>query len=345
MKLKDIAQQAGVSISTVSRVLNDQYTSAASPETQERIWKIAQQGGYIPNSAARQLKSGQQSAQTPPQRTICCMLATDPLEYNNDPFYTTLTSSIRTEALRHNYVMDYYFFTPGLERSELSAFPQKNSSTAQGLIIIGRFHPSILEELTPRFHHIAYVGLNTIHARVDQVVCDGYDAMQEIVRCYYDHGHTAIGFIGASDDSRLSGYQFGLKQCGLTYDPARVVSDITLSSSGGYTGMLRLLDQMSESRPLTAVVCANDTTAIGALRACKERGVRVPEDICLMGMNDIEMLRDISPTLSTVHVPLDEMGATVVKILVDRIDGGHQQHVKVNFPFWVIRRESGPFNN
>lgn len=342
MKLKDIAQQAGVSISTVSRVLNDQHTSAASPETQERIWKIAQQGGYVPNSAARQLKSGQVFSQPIPQHTICCMLATDPLEYNNDPFYTTLTSSIRTEALRQNFVMDYYFSTPGMEQSELTALPQSNATLAQGLIIIGRFHPSILSELKPRFRNVAYVGLNSINAKVDQVVCDGYDAMQEVVRCYHEYGHHAIGFIGACDDSRLAGYKYGLEKCGLPYDPTLVVSDITLSSSGGYDGMLRLLDQADTSHPLTAVVCANDTTAIGALRACKERDIRVPEDICLMGMNDIEMLRDVSPTLSTVRVPLDEMGSTVVKLLVDRINGGHQQHVKVSFPFWIIRRESGP---
>lgn len=255
---------------------------------------------------------------------------------------TTLTSSIRTEALRHNYAMDYYFFTPSMEQAKLSALPRENTLAAQGLIIIGRFNPTILPQLKAQFRHVAYVGLNTIQARCDQVVCDGYDAMQEVVRLFYENGHRSIGYIGASDDTRLAGYKVGLSQCGLPCQSRLIVDNIILSSNGGYEGMLRLLDQRKEPGDLTAVVCANDTTAIGALRACRERGVRVPGEVCLTGMNDIDLLRDMSPTLSTVHVPLDEMGSTVIKVLIDRIQGGHQQNLKVQFPFWIICRESGP---
>lgn len=341
MRLKDIAQRAGVSISTVSRVLNDQYTTAASPTTQELIWKIAREGGYVPNNAARQLKTGEFSENhAAPHRIIYCMLATEPAEYNNDPFYTTLSSCIRTEALKHGFLVEYYFFTPNLEQEDSPSLPY--SSHAHGLVIIGRFRPEILPDLKKRFKKIVYIGLNSINARCDQIVCDGYEAAQDAVKAFFAAGHRNIGFIGAPDDSRVAGYKLGLKSCGLPIVPSSVVENIVLSSEGGYQGMNRLLDTMDPANPITAVVCANDTTAIGALRACKERKIPIPSKICLIGMNDIELLRDVSPTLSTMHVPLDEMGATAIKVLVDRIQGGHQQHIKINFPFWLVERESGP---
>lgn len=339
MRLKDIAAAVGVSISTVSRVLNDPYSSAASPETQELIWKVARDGGYIPNPIARELQAGNAAATAAENRVICCMIATDPKEYKDDAFYSVLTSSIRAEALRNNYIVEYYFY--GADQEKREPMPSR-SKNVRGLIILGRFRVEILPELIDKFRNIVYIGSKSIRARCDRVVCDGYDAMLEVVKCYHENGHRFIGYIGAPDDRRIDGYKAALREYGLPLKHEYVVDSISLSSDEGYISMLRLLDNIDPAQRMTAVVCANDVTAIGALAACKERGIRVPEDINIIGMNDIEITRYVSPTLTTVHVPMDEMGAYATRLLIDRINGGHQQSLEVRFPFWIVTRESGP---
>lgn len=336
MKLKDIAARAGVSISTVSRVLNNTHTTAASPEKQELIWKIAQEGGYTPNVLAQNLRKDSQPGKA---KVIYCMIATLPAEYNGDPFYTTLMSVIRMEALQHGYIVEFTFSMPDARIADTPLF---QGGIICGLIIIGRFHRSVLSELKHHFKNIVYVGLNILDVRCDQIVSDSNNAAQEVIRYLFDHHHRSIGFIGANDDTRLDGYKQGLKSCGVHYQANWVADHIILSIDGGYNGMLSILHKTKEGERVTAVLCANDNTAIGALHACMENGIRVPEDMTIIGINDSEMVRYMSPRLTTVHVPVEEMGAMAIKILIDRIHGGHQQPIKVVFPYWILQRESGP---
>jgi hypothetical protein len=106
---------------------------------------------------------------------------------------------------------------------------------------------------------------------------------------------------------------------------------------GGLQGMKQLL---SQNRNITAVICANDMTAIGALRACKELGVQVPDEISIIGINDIPNVRYVQPKISSIHVPLDEMGKMAVRTLADRINGGHQLPVKISLPYHIVERAS-----
>ena len=105
MKLKDIAQQAGVSISTVSRVLRSPDTNAASKEVRDRIWKIVRETGYLPNETARALKSGKETQQTQTAQSIYCLIATSPEEQKDDAFYTRLITSIEYDALKSKYIL------------------------------------------------------------------------------------------------------------------------------------------------------------------------------------------------------------------------------------------------
>ena len=97
---------------------------------------------------------------------------------------------------------------------------------------------------------------------------------------------------------------------------------------------------MERGSGLTAVICANDMTAVGALRACKELGIRVPEELSLIGINDIPNVRYVQPKLSSIHVPLDEMGKLAVRVLADRISGGHTLPIKVSLPYYIVERAS-----
>ena len=101
--------------------------------------------------------------------------------------------------------------------------------------------------------------------------------------------------------------------------------------------MNRLLDQNSD---LTAVFCANDMVSIGALRACKERGIHVPEQMSILGVNDIENIQYTEPMLSSIHVPLEEMGSLGVSVLIDRITDGHTSPIKLFLPYRIVTRGS-----
>lgn len=332
MSLKDIAKTADVSISTVSRILNNPNTSSASSETKQKVREIAKQMGYIPNQAARTLKKPDVPT---PLQSIYCLIATPPDETKDDLFYSTLTASIESEAYKQNYSMGYTFSSTDFDQKHILEIMQNNA--AKGLIILGRFRPELLNKLRKYFKHLIYISLNNIDVKCDGIICDGYKVARDAVRYLHESGHRKIGFIGTPNDSRLNGYLDALDQLGLKYSPDYIIDDISLSMDGGYHGMLRLLDK---TRELTAVFCANDMVSIGALRACKESGILIPDNLSIIGMNNIETIQYVSPMLSSVHVPLEEMGKMATKILIDSINKGHSVPIKIFFPYYIVKRES-----
>lgn len=333
MTLKEIAKEAGVSISTVSRVLNQPNTKAASPKVQERIWEIVRKSGYVPNPVARELKASVQ--RQPAMRSIYGLIACPPGEVRDDPFFTRIIASIEQEAMRSNFVLRYTYSM--LEFQSSDNLNRSCEEPSDSLIIVGRFQPALLTGLKKRFRNIVYVGLNNLDADCDQVLCDGFFAVRDAVEYFYKQGHRGIAFIGAEKEGRYLGYGEGMRLCGLPHRPEHLVQIETLSMDGGLQGMKRLLEQ---SDNITAVICANDMTAIGALRACKELEIRVPEQISLIGINDIPSVRYVQPKLSSIHVPLDEMGKLAVRVLSDRICGGHTLPIKVNLPYHIVERSS-----
>ena len=224
-----------------------------------------------------------------------------------------------------------------LEFQTPAAARQSGGCDSDNLIIVGRFQPSLLTSMKKRFRNIVYVGLNNLEAECDQVLCDCFFAVRDTVRYFYDRNHRNIAFIGAEQEGRYRGYLEGLRLCGLPPCPEHLVQINTLSMDGGLQGMKQLL---SQNRNITAVICANDMTAIGALRACKELGVQVPDEISIIGINDIPNVRYVQPKISSIHVPLDEMGKMAVRPLADRINGGHQLPVKISLPYHIVERAS-----
>lgn len=339
MKLKDIAREAGVAISTVSRVLKDPDSSAASPEMKEKIFQIALKGGYI-NEIPGPDSFDDAPHSTLPTKVLYCMLAVDPKESEDSPFFNRLMESIRSAAHHYNYITEYYFPT-GDDKNGLS-IPMDMGKTVRGIIVIGRSLPNFIDELTGRFDNILYIGLTSLETDCDQIVCSGFDAAKAVVHLYNKNGHEKIGFIGPADDDRMRGYMQAMTEVGLSVEAPTMIAQTDMSYNGGYTGMNQLLDNRDIFHPVTAVFCANDNSAIGALQACRERGIRVPEDVNIIGMDGSEMAKYLTPSLSTVHVPLEEMGKFAVRVLRDRMHGGHARPIKVFFPFNIIERASGP---
>lgn len=334
MTLKDIAKEAGVSISTVSRVINKNGTSAASKEVQDRIWEIVRRTGYIPNTTARNLKTGQTADAPARSRSIACVFARtkDPM---NDAFFSTLARSIEQEAYKHNYVLKYVLTS--LDIHSPNTFRLVVDNHVDGVAVLGRCDKPMLSFLKKYFNYVVYSGLNNIDAKYDQIICDGYQVALAAMEELFALGHSRIAYVGeTANENRYEGYCSALAAKKLLLRRELVVN-VPLSTEGGYQGATKLL---SQSRDFTAIFCPNDTTSIGVMKAVQEAGLRIPKDVSLISIDDIDMVQYITPMLTSMHIPITEMGQMAAKTLIDRIEGGHHLPMKINLPFFIAKRES-----
>lgn len=333
MTLKEIAAQANVSISTVSRVINGKSPSAASPEVQQRILSIARREGYTPNTVAQNLKTGNYSAGSP-SKPIAILFARTPFALT-DPFFSRLIQSIEAATTGSDYFIKYMY--SALDFENPSTLHSIENDNLEGIVILGRCSKKIVDCLKRTSINLVCVGLNEFDYDYDQVICDGSQAAYVAVEHLIKNGHRHIGYIGETvSENRYEGYCRALEANGIELDEASI-AEVTLSSEEGYCGTKKIFSQPSD---VTALFCANDTTAIGAMRALKEDGKRIPEDVSIIGIDDIPTSQYISPSLTTVHIPIDEMGNMTFKILRDRIEGGHTLPVKMLLPFRIIERET-----
>ena len=337
MTLKEIAAEAGVSISTVSRVINKSSKCPASPEVQKRIWEIVRRTGYTPTATARDLKRGTISGKEPPSRSIACLFARAS-DAETDLFFSSLARSIEKEAFKHNYILKYTF--TAFDINHPSTFRLITDNHVDGVAVLGRCDKQLLKFLKQYFNYVVYTGLNNLEAKYDQIICDGYQATITAINHLCKLGHKHIAYIGETvNEQRYDGYCAALADHDIPFRKS-CISNVTLSSEGGYHGAKELLDKGCDA---TAFFCPNDVTAIGAMRAVKEHGLSIPEDISIISIDDIDTAQYLTPMLTTIHIPVDEMGQMAAKILIDRIEGGHTLPIKMNLPFYIANREScGP---
>lgn len=335
MTLKEIAQEVGVSISTVSRVINQKGTNAASKEVRDRIWEVVRATGYVPNAAAQSLKrSDQPVQQDAAPHVIACLFARSPASIN-DPFFTGLARSVEEAAYQKNYVIKFLFTALDMDHPGTMQIIMDNH--VEGIVVLGRCDRKLLVMIRRMLKNVVCISLNQMDDKLDQVICDAAEIGRAAVEHLISLGHRNIGYLGeTSNENRYVGYQNALQSHGIPLQANSVV-DVLLSSEGGYRGAKQLLRQAPD---LTAIFCANDATAVGAIRALQEEGIKIPGDISIISVDNIEMAQYVSPTLTTIHIPLDEMGHMAFCQLHDRISGGHQIPMRVSVPFSLVERES-----
>lgn len=336
MTLKEIAQEAGVSISTVSRVVNKNTPGAASKEVQDKIWEIVRRTSYTPNATARTLKLGV-DGDAAPSRSIACLFARTS-DTVTDLFFTSLSRSIEQEAFKRNYVLKYSFSS--FDINHPGTFRLITDNHVDGVVILGRCDKPLLKMLKQYFNYVAYTGLNNLEAKYDQIICDGSQVAIAAVNYLIDLGHKKIAYIGEiQQENRYAGYCSALETRRIPFRKD-YVANVTLSSEGGYLGVKKLLASGCDA---TAFFCCNDITAIGAMRALQEAGRVIPKDASLISIDDIDTAQYLNPMLTTVHIPVEEMGQMTAKILIDRIEGGHRLPIKMELPFYIAVRDScGP---
>lgn len=332
MTIKDIAKIVGVSPSTVSRVVNKGDTKSASDETQKRIWEAVYQYGYMPSLNTKNLQADVPEGEKT-SGEIVCMYGRMTNSFL-DPFFQRLTHAIEKAAFKKGYILRFSTTNAQTE------YVISSNKFSDALIILGRTDKSTLEKVRAHYKHILCTGLQDLPFEIDQVVSSGYKAAQKSIQYLIELGHKKICYVGETkNEQRFLGYQNAMKEAGLEVSDNYVVN-ADFSPGKGYEAVNQLIEK---NKDFTAIFCSNDIISIGALKALKEHHYKIPEDVSLISVNDIETVQYLSPTLTTVHIPLEEMGTMAAKLIIDRIEGGHRSPMKLELPNSIIRREScGP---
>ncbi|GIE13782.1 LacI family DNA-binding transcriptional regulator [Paractinoplanes ferrugineus] len=328
-----MAEAAGVSVTTVSLVLNNVPSARVSAETRERIHQAARRLGYVPNEVARQLRS---------QRTKALGLLGD--EVTTTPFAGRMVLGAQEAASKHGWLLMLLNsgLDPELERKEIAALIR---GRVDGLLYTTMYHRVVRVPDQLRTMPTVLLDAEDETTDVPSVVPDEQDGAYLATKELLNHGHRRIGFINHSGDipatwGRLNGYRRGLAEAGVPFAPELVVP-VPPVAREGYGATLRLLG--AERRP-TALFCFNDRVAMGAYQAAAALGLRIPADVSIIGFDDQQEISEgLLPGLTTVALPHYEMGAWAVDALIARILDPQTPVERVLLPCPVVRRGSvGP---
>ncbi|MEW1912494.1 LacI family DNA-binding transcriptional regulator [Kitasatospora sp. NPDC085895] len=310
VSLKDVAQRAGVSIKTVSNVVNGYQH--VTPAMRERVQRAIDELGYRPNLTARHLRKG---------RTGIIALAVPEL---GNPYFAELAGAVIDAAARHDYtvLLDH---TGGRRDQELLVCQGFRAHVMDGLIL----SPIELEseDLLARTDTspLVLLGEREYDAPYDHIAIDNVAAARLAVRHLVDTGRRRIAFLGAREESarrpahlRLRGWREELDAAGLPAGDDLVVATEAYGREDGARAMAALLDR--GPRP-DAVFAYNDTMAVGALRTLADRGLRVPEDVAVVGFDDIDESRFAHTPLTTIAPDKEAIARLAVDCLVDRLAG------------------------
>ncbi|AET61170.1 transcriptional regulator [Paenibacillus terrae HPL-003] len=302
--IKDIAHKAGVSAATVSRVLNNDQSLAVSPDTRNRIFSIAEQLGYKP-SRLRQLKRNTERAGKMVSLLLWCSIE----EERDDPYYASIRRGIELRCEELGLTLGQTL----RGRSSIATLQKTD-----GLIVVGGVEPEEVIKLHPDKNTIVLVDQYHEQLEYDSVRLHFRQAVDQALGHLLELGHRQIGFIGGKSDGERRAHYFErfMRERGL-YNP-QFVRVGAWSTADGYLMMNNLLTE--EERP-TACFAASDPLAIGALRALHGHGIRVPEDMAVVGFDDIEMAAFVQPPLTTVRAYPEEMGKAAVQLLSERFEG------------------------
>jgi DNA-binding LacI/PurR family transcriptional regulator len=325
--IEHIAQLAKVSKATVSRVLNN--SPKVTEETREKVMKVIKESGYYPSATARRLTTNK-------AETIGLIIPTPQDKTFGNPFYTEILRGFTHQAKIKGY--DLLLFINEYEFNYSRLFHDKR---VDGLLLVGikRNDKGIAQLSKNKFPYILTGKVD--YKEANYVDAENRKGAYQAVSHLTDLRHKKIGYLGGSfefifNQERFEGYLQALREHNLEYGNELTMESINTEESG-YEAMRKLLES---SLVPTAVFVANDLDAIGAMKAAKEKGLRIPEDIAFIGFDDIQLASYTEPSLTTVRQPIFEMGITAISLLVQLIERKGKEPLKVELPTQLIIRGS-----
>ncbi len=329
--IREVARTAGVAVSTVSLVLNRK--GRVSRETERKILDAIEKLHYHPQRSARGLVTHHSG-------NLGFILSTDHFS-KAEPFYTKIFLGTEFEARSH----DYYVLLTTIEQqfSEKSIPRFLLEKNVDGVILAGTVPPKILEYIQERGLPCVLIDYFPPAGNYSAILIDNADGIRQAVSHLIGKGHRDLVFVGGDSQhpgmrERREAFHRVLAENGLDTDERRICADSL--ASGAQEGYEAALHFLTSGVKLTAFVAANDAIASGILRACRDRKLRIPEDVAITGFDDVETAITARPTLTTLHVPKEEMGALAVRLLAQLIAGSASAGTKIIVPVRLVPRES-----
>lgn len=328
--IKDIAERAGVSIATVSRVLNYDQSMSVGDETKKRIFEIAEELNYktikerVNKQKSQLMKFGLVHWYSEQQEIA-------------DPYYMAIRLGVEQQCFHQNIELVKLF-------KQGDSYQSDRLDGLDGIIAVGKFSETDITVFNNACKNVVFVDSSPDVHKFDSVVIDFQTSMIEVLDYLTSLGHKQIGYIGGvesveegkviKDIRELTFYEY-LQSKGIYHSEFIFTGKFT--TEDGY----RLMKQsISNGNKPSAYFIASDSMAIGALRALHESGISVPNDISIVGFNDIATSKFLQPSLTTVKVYTEFMGETAVDLLVERIETNRKISKKIVLPAKLLPRES-----
>lgn len=335
MNLEDVAKLAGVSRSTVSRVINDD--PKVSKATRDLVWEVIRKENYQPNTAARTLVT---------RRTEIfgvVLPTSDGIFIADNSYFPRLLEGIGHALSDRGYGM-LLWMGDGIKSHLIPRIT--NHHTVDGLIIVSLPENHPLYDALPNVRcpivmidkplryeeQISYISLDNVGG--------AQTATDYLIRLGYQRIAHITGILNIADGiDRLQGYKNALSAAGRTIDE-NLIAEGRFNRSSGYQAMKALLPHRPD-----AVFAASDAMAVGAYQAIQEAGLRIPQDIAVVGFDDADVAEQFTPTLTTIRQPVHQKGELAVAMLLELIETPSQSPKKVLIPYELIARNScGGYN-
>lgn len=326
VSIKDIAEAAGVSPSTVSRALHDH--PRISEETATRVRQIAQEMDYSPSLPARSLVT---------QHTATIGIV---ITHASDPFLGRLVIGVEEAAQRHGYsvFLSSSYRDAELEREVVRSFYERR---ATGVIVTGSQIDTDYEQLRERFP-LRVVLVNSPNYE-HSISADNQGGAQQATEYLVQLGHRRISYVANrrsyhTDLARRAGYKAVLEQCKIPFE-----EDMIVEGDGGLAGGVQAMQRLLSCPQLpTAVFCFNDMTAMGVIYSLVHAGLKVPRDCSVIGFDDLDMAAYYCPPLTTVRQPNYRLGQRAMHMLLALIEGRSEVQAEVLPTELVVRGTTGP---
>jgi LacI family transcriptional regulator len=329
--INDVAKRAGVSRMTVSRVLNN--SGYISQETRERVEKAIAETNYVPNALARSLRFK--------QTNIIALIITD----ITNPFFTSVARGVEDVA-REQGLSVVFCNTDESEAAEVAYLDILLQRQIDGFLLVpARDSSESIALLQSRAVPAVVVDRRVPHGPVDGVRSDSEQGAYQLIRHLLDLGHTRIAVLSGSSAvstavDRVAGYTRALREAGIAINQQQIFFD-QFTQGDGY---LMARQALAAGTPPTAIFAANNFIAFGAIRAIREAGLRIPEDISIVAFDDLPQAMIWEPFLTVSAQPAYEIGQRATELLLSRLSGeGPAEIQEIVLPTTlIIRKSSAP---
>jgi LacI family transcriptional regulator len=330
--IKDVAKKADVSVATVSLVIHNHQR--ISPETKKRVRKAISDLDYHPTRSARGLVSKRSG-------NIGFIVTNDHFS-RSEPFYTKIFLGTEFQARESEYyVLLTTISSQFVEKDSLPRFILEKN--IDGIILAGKIPTVLIKKLIKTNVPLVFVDYFPPDGNFPTIMIDnlsvGFIVTNHLILC----GHKKVAFVGGDMDhpgivERFQGYKMALERNGIKFDEKLVVTEASyLDRENGYKSAKFLFQK---GRQPTAIFACNDAMAIGVLQYMKEIGLVVPEDVSLIGFDDVEADLSLDPPLTSIRVPKVDMGIESIKLLIDIINKRSVTPRKILMPVELVIRKS-----